>query len=205
MRPRWHLTQELEREIRHVYADPPTRRRRAVGHLAEAWGIPLWRISRWAVELGAYQQVTKPLRWSEAELSIVRLSAHLGLGAIRKRLAAAGFLRTCVAIKIQMTRKSIQAEAEGYSSRQVAQCFGVDEKTVGRWISRGLLKAKRRGTLRIGAQGGDQWLIREKDVRRFILANLGEIHLGKVDKYWFVSLLTGKLGQDPHVAEAATG
>lgn len=71
----------------------------------------------------------------------------------------------------------------------MALCFGVDATTVTRWIRTGMLRARPRGTLRTQAQGGDQWLVFEPELRRFVLEYLGEIHLGKADKHWFVSLL----------------
>jgi hypothetical protein len=77
------------------------------------------------------------------------------------------------------------------SAHQTAECFGVDAKTVTRWISLGLLRADRRGTERVAEQGGDMWFIREKYLRRFVLENLNQVDLRKVDKYWFVDLITG--------------
>ena len=41
-------------------------------------------------------------------------------------------------------------------------------------------------------QGGNAWLIKDKDVRDFIVNNVNLIDLRKVDKYWFVGLLTGE-------------
>jgi hypothetical protein len=42
-------------------------------------------------------------------------------------------------------------------------------------------------------QNGDIYLIREKDVRRFILEHPTEIDLRKVDRLWFLDLLTNGL------------
>ncbi|MEW6490196.1 MAG: hypothetical protein AB1578_20100 [Thermodesulfobacteriota bacterium] len=194
-RPKWVLTPELERELRRLYAEPPRGRRPALRRLSAAWNIPRWRLGRWAAALGCYQTVRKPAPWSAAELALLERNAHLGLDRLALKLRRAGYPRTHAAIKIQLTRRHLRSEREGYTARSVAMCFGVDPTTVVRWIRMGMLRAKPRGTLRTAAQGGDQWLVLEPDLRRFVLEHLGEIHLGKVDKHWFVSLLTsGRLG-----------
>jgi hypothetical protein len=55
------------------------------------------------------------------------------------------------------------------------------------------LKAKFRGTARTEQQNGDIYLIREKDVRRFILERPTDIDLRKVDQLWFLDLITNGL------------
>lgn len=68
--------------------------------------------------------------------------------------------------------------------------MGVDAKVVTGWITKGWLKAQRRGTDRTEAQGGDQWWIHRRDVRTFIIQNAAAVDLRKiVDKEWFVDLL----------------
>jgi hypothetical protein len=64
---------------------------------------------------------------------------------------------------------------------------------VTRWIERGHLNAHPPGTARREQQNGDIYLIREKDVRRFILEHPTDIDLCKVDQRWFLDLITNGL------------
>lgn len=70
----------------------------------------------------------------------------------------------------------------------MASAFGVDSHQVTRWIGTGLLRAQRRGTARMPQQGGDTWLILEKDVVRFIRENAAAYDLRRVDQVWFLEL-----------------
>lgn len=72
----------------------------------------------------------------------------------------------------------------------MASEFGVDIKVVTRWIDQGWLVAGRRGTKRVESQGGDQWWIKRKHVRDFVIESIGIIDIRKVDKVWFVDLLS---------------
>lgn len=203
-RPKWTLTPEIEAALRRLYAEPSTTRQPALRRLAERLDIPRWRLGRWARDLGLYQTVRKQPPWSPEELAILERNAHLGLDRIALALRRAGYHRTPTAVQLVRKRLRIEAQREGYSARQVALCFGVDPTTVGRWIRTGMLRARPRGTRRTGAQGGDQHLLFDADLRHFVLEHLGEIHLGKVDKHWFVSLLAGELGERHRVERDAT-
>jgi hypothetical protein len=58
-----------------------------------------------------------------------------------------------------------------------------------------MLHATRRGTDRTEAQGGDSYWITHKAVRDFVLRCPDEIDLAKVEKMWFLDLVTaGRLG-----------
>lgn len=57
------------------------------------------------------------------------------------------------------------------------------------------LKASTRGTARGERQIGDIYLIRERDVRRFVLEHPSEIDLRKVDQLWFLDRLTNGLAR----------
>jgi len=66
----------------------------------------------------------------------------------------------------------------------------VDSHKVTRWIGAGLLEAERRGTARTELQGGDTWLIFRAEVKEFVLRCPDEYDLGKVEKWWFLDLIT---------------
>lgn len=79
-----------------------------------------------------------------------------------------------------------------YTARGLAECFGVGcSKTVTRWIDKGLLDAKRRGTERSEANGGDHWMISEVAVKNFIRENPLAFDIRKVDQLWLIDLLAG--------------
>ena len=72
----------------------------------------------------------------------------------------------------------------------LAEVMGVDSHKVTRWIGAGLLEAERRGTARTELQGGDTWLIFRAEVKEFVLRCPDEYDLGKVEKWWFLDLIT---------------
>ena len=77
----------------------------------------------------------------------------------------------------------------------MAGLFGIDSHNVGKWIRFGWLTAEKRGTDRTAVQGGDIWFIHHEQVYRFVLGHPEEIDLAKVDKLWFLDLVTrGKIG-----------
>ena len=80
--------------------------------------------------------------------------------------------------------------ASFYSGKGLADALGIDSHVVTRWIKAGHLRPQFRGTKRTKQQGGDTYLIREKDVRRFILQHPTEIDLRKVDQLWFLDLIS---------------
>jgi hypothetical protein len=184
------VTPEMDAVIRRVYRTEGTGSGE-VRELARRLGLPRWKVSRRALELGVRESKIKESPWSETELRILERNAHLSPQRISIRLARVGYRRTATAVTLKLKRLRLRSNLNGMSARQTAECFGVDAKTVTRWISLGLLRADRRGTERVAEQGGDMWFIREKYLRRFVLENLNQVDLRKVDKYWFVDLITG--------------
>ena len=81
---------------------------------------------------------------------------------------------------------------DGMSAHDLAYCLGVDEHFITRAIKGSRLKAEPRGTARTEAQGGDSYYIQRKDIRTYVTNWLNEIDIRKVDKYWFVDLLTSR-------------
>lgn len=188
MKTKYRFTEEMDAQIRRVYCDGSAGRGQ-VRDLARRLGIPRWKVSRRAQQIGAYQPCVKEPEWSEKELKMLEHRAHLTPERIRLALRKAGFNRSTGAILIKRKRMRLLQNLKGYSARSLAECFGIDVKTVTRWIEKGWLKAEKRGTARTEAQGGDMWFIREKDLRPFVLDNVGVIDLRKVDKYWFVDIV----------------
>jgi hypothetical protein len=66
----------------------------------------------------------------------------------------------------------------------------VDAHKITYWINRKMLVATRRGTARSESQGGDTYWITHRAVREFVLRYPDEIDLRKVEKWWFLDLVT---------------
>ncbi len=75
----------------------------------------------------------------------------------------------------------------------LAPARGIDPHAVTRWINAGhrrpVLVEPRRGNW----QNGDIYLIRERDVRRFVLEHPSDIDLRKLDQLWFRDIITNGL------------
>jgi DNA-directed RNA polymerase specialized sigma24 family protein len=162
--------------------------RKAIRNLAERIAWPRWAVNRRAREIGIAQ--TKESAWSEAEESILHRWGHLVDQGIQTKLAKAGFQRSLTAVHLKVTRLRIKKNLDGYSATSLSKAFGVDGHVVTKWIQRGLLKAERRGTARIDQQNGDTYWITNAAVKQFIVAYPNEISLAKVEKFWFLDLVT---------------
>ena len=114
---------------------------------------------------------------------------------LRLKLKAAGYTRTATAIHLKLKRMAFKKGGGFYSANSLAQALGIDSHAVTRWIRAGRLKATLRGTARGERQNGDIYLIREKDIRRFVLEHPSDIDLRKVDQLWFLDMLTNGLAR----------
>jgi hypothetical protein len=190
------ITPEMHEQIKRLYLDKRGHSG-AVREFAQHHGLPRWKISRYALEQGWTAKQPKEPDWSEAELALMERNAHHCPAVIQRKLKASGFQRSVVGIVLKRCRMRMLQNLEGMSATQLALCLGEDGHFVTRAIRLGLLRAQRRQTERTPQQGGDTYLIRESHIREFILNNLNTIDLRKVDKYWFVDLLTkGGIFQD---------
>lgn len=162
-----------------------------VRDLADKFGMPRWRVSRRAVELGVLPVQKKEPPWTDEELKILERNAHLTTKIIQKKLINAGFHRTEMGILLKRRRMRFLSNLKGQSAWMVAECFGVDQKAVVRWIQKGWLKARRRGTDRTDIQGGDYYFVRDKWIRDFVINNVEVIDFRKLDKHWLVNILIG--------------
>ena len=200
---KYFFTPEMDEQIRRLYLIKVGIKAVAyqgpVRDLAKRFGMPRWRVSRRAVELGILPVQKKEPNWSDRELKILEMSAHLTLPKIQIHLEKAGFHRTQMGILLKRRRMRFLQNLNGQSARSVARCFGIDDHTIIRWIGKGWLKAKRRGTNRTEAQRGDHWYIKDRWIRDFIIDNVAVIDMRKVDKYWLVDLLAEPGGRGPGV------
>lgn len=157
---------------------------------------PRWYVRRIARDMGL-AQVKEP-DWTAAEENYV--SEHyprMGLRALRTGLIRnCGFPRSTTAIHLKIKRLGIIAAdvADGFTLRGLQNfLWGGQEQhhIINRWVEKGWLKGKRRGTLRKACQGGDYWYFDPEKLRAFIIAHPEEIDLRLVDKAAFIHLVAG--------------
>mgnify|MGYP001105993405 CR=1 FL=1 len=188
-RNKYVITPEMHAEIEKVYKQDTGNGQ--VAALARSVGLPRWKVTRYAMRQGwiAKSREGYP-EWTETEEAQLQKLSRYTPAVIQRKMKEKGYHRTEAAIVLKMKRLNMRQNLEGHSARDVARCLGVDDHFVTRAVKAGRLRATRRGTARNGRQGGDQYWIRDEAVREYILNHLWEIDLRKVDKYWFVDLIT---------------
>lgn len=185
---KWIITPEIHSIIEKIYKRDTGNGQ--VAALAKRIGYPRWKISRYAIGQGWIAKQKKEPDWSEKEIWILQTYAYLSPERIQIRLKKAGFNRSVTGIVLKRKRLRLLSRLEGQSANQFANCLGVDIHFVNRAIKAGKLKAQKRGTQRTEKQGGDIYFIRDDAARNYIINWLNEIDIRKVDKYWFVGILT---------------
>jgi hypothetical protein len=193
-RRKYTFTDQIDQLIREFYLDrSDSKTRPGIRILAKKVGIPHWALKKRARELGLAR--TKESPWSEPELEMLARYAWMSDERLRLKLKAAGYTRSATAIHLKLKRMAFKQGGGFYSANSLAQALGIDPHAVTRWIKAGRLKASFRGTARGARQNGDIYLIREKDVRRFVLEHPGEIDLRKVDQLWFLDMVANGLAR----------
>jgi len=189
-RGKWKYTPTpyIDEQIRAAYRRQRLGDRQALTIVSRRLGWPRHAVVRRGAELGVSRTKERP--WLEAEEEILQRCGHQPLSAIQRQLSTGGFQRSLTAIRVKMTRLHIKSNLDGYSACSLARAFGVDTHKVVAWIRRNLLRAERRGTNRGAAQGGDIWWIPRNEVKRFVMRAPEEIDLARVEKFWFLDLLT---------------
>lgn len=192
-RTKWISTPRLDQEIRRCYLIRlRSRKVPGLGALSQRIGWPKWALIRRARALGLSYVKESP--WSDAELRILERWAWMSDERIRLKLKATGFSRSATAIHLKVKRMRFKS-GSWYTATSLASAFGVDPHQVTRWIATGLLRAQERGTARTPQQGGDMWLITEKDVIRFIRDSPAAYDLRKVSQSWFLDLALPQCGR----------
>jgi hypothetical protein len=188
---KYAATPEIDAAIREAYERyQKYGNRTAITTTARKIGWPKWKVNRRAIALGIARAKEAP--WSRDELDVLERYGWMCDEKLSERLKAAGFHRTATAVHLKKKRLRISASGDWYSATQLAEAFGVDGHKIVRWIQSGLLRASRRGTARISVQGGDSFVILCRDVREFAIAHPNEYDLAKVEKTWFLELVTGR-------------
>lgn len=191
---RYKRSDELDERIRKLYSRPVGTGE--VRDFAKRERLPRWWVTRRAGDLGVRTARHREPEWTEEELQLLVDTAHLSPKVAAARFKKHGFVRSETGIHVKRKRLKVKPSDNGYyNASQLAMLLGVDPSTVANWCERGWLKAKRRGTNRTQPQGGDQWWIREADVRTFAVHHPMRIDHRKLPPSswaWFVELLVGR-------------
>jgi hypothetical protein len=193
----WKRTPQIEALIREAWTDPVLHGKAACQWVAEKIGWPKWAVKRCALELGLSKCKRAPA-WTVKEIEIVKKFAWMHPQSIRQKLMMyCGTRRSQAAIMLKRNRIGITyAELDGgYTAQALSGLLGIDVHKVSRWIRAGLLKAERRkeqvGSLHLLAKSNhNPYWIPKAEVRRFIINYPAEIDIHKVDKFWFIEVLS---------------
>jgi hypothetical protein len=153
---------------------------------------PRWYIRRIASEKGWSR--TKIADWTaEEEEWLAENYPRKGYVALQNGLKRinGGILRTPCAIILKKKRLGINKRSDGLTMRMMEDLFGVDHHRVERWMNLGMLTAKRKGTDRTEANGGDMWHFEPKILRAFVINHPEEVDLRRVEPLNFINLLAG--------------
>lgn len=191
-RRRYTTSEHMDNLIRAAYQSPDLNKG-VIRDLAARIQRPGWWIRERGIKLDVAMPNFSDPPWTEPEVQLLQLHAHKHPNTIVRHFRRAGYRRSETAIVVK--RKRIDCDTHDpnhYTAGGLAKIMGVNPKTTARWIGAGRLKAKRRGTHRTDAQGGDQWWIHRSEVREFLLAHVSEWDHRKVDKWWLVDILANR-------------
>ncbi len=187
---KYEFTPEMDDLVRTAYHQfRAYSNRKAITHCAHKLEMPRWAVLRRGRDLGLAR--SKERSWSEEEVGLLERWGHLTDAVIQRKLKTSGYPRSTNGIHLKLKRLRIRQNLDGYSAYSLAEAFGVDWHKVGSWIRRNMLRATRRGTDRTEAQGDDSYWITHGAVRDFVFQCPDEIDLAKVEKIWFLDLVTG--------------
>ena len=191
-RQRWTSNDQIDAVIVRCYEGNP--KYNQINDLARAVARPRWWVSKRAAKLGLIVPRFKEPPWTEEEVELASAHAHKDPSTIKRIFERHGYKRTETAITVKLKRGGTgtgrNADPNHFTATALSKLFGIDGKSITRWIANGLLKAERRGTDRTSQQGGDEWWIHRKHIRTFVVANVNAVDFRKVDKFWLVDLLT---------------
>jgi len=197
------ITPEIHAKLEYIYqfqgakkpdrpADAPTLREYAA-ELSASLGVEVGHhtFCQYAAKQG-WVEPKEPV-WSRAELKLLEKYAHLSPVIIQKHFVAAGFKRTVTSIRLMRKRRNSHKGAPYYSTNAVATLLGVDGHHFDRnWLLKfpDELTFEMKGTAKRGGQHADTKLFHVATLREFFWNHPEEIDLAKVDKVWFLWLIT---------------
>ena len=147
--------------------------------IAADFGLPRWKVARWAFDLGV-SRVKEPF-WSPNEVEYLR--EHYG--RISNRRIAKHLGRTIAAVHLKAKRMSIHSwQTDVYCAGDLGVILGVDRNRVLTWIERGWLEAEQE-------QRNGVWKFTDKALRTFLRDHGYSIDLSRVDAGWLMQLAFG--------------
>ncbi len=151
--------------------------------IAQLWGWPTWVVKKHAAQLGLCYHVDRCEYSAEEEQFLLDHAGSRTTYWMAKKLKRS---HTSVVLKLKRMKISRRFR-DGYTLRDLELCFGTDHHVIERWVRKGFLRAKKRGTFR----DRDAWCVSESDILRFISNYPLEFRLDKVDQLWFMDLVLG--------------
>lgn len=106
---KWPITESLKEEIVKVYQSHTGSNE--VNELAKRFGMPRWRITRWAIQWGLIAKQKKEPDWSEREINILRKNARFHPEVIQRKLKKRGFVRSVTGIVLKRKRERFKGES----------------------------------------------------------------------------------------------
>ena len=181
-RPKYPLTDFAEKILREQY-DSGIRGR--VTSLARTLGWPPWKVKKTAATMGLGRSRKSWRRWDPLEDQLLeREASRRTVPWLAKRLNRS---EVAVAMRLKHLRLSRREHDGWFTATELAGCMGVDAKTVTRWIEKGWLVARHRGT----NSPMDPWMIEEAAIRKFVRSHPMAFDLRRVDQLWFVDMVFG--------------
>jgi len=192
MKRKYNPTEEELQIIRDHYDGSTLRTCKIMRLLGSKY--PRQYVKRKAQALGL-ARVKEP-RWSpKEETYLLDHYPQMGMKKLWGGLKRLGSPRSITAIRLKIRRLGIlSTDGDGFNLRGLENfLWGGQENhhIITRWIAKGWLRGKRRGTLRKSSQGGDQWYFSPESVRAFVVAHPEEIDLRLVDAAPFIRLIAG--------------
>jgi hypothetical protein len=191
----------LDQAIRRLYAQGKPRNGQMAA-FAQQWARSRQWVRSRAIQLGAIQPIGTCRHWTQEEeavlLRLIELSPRRAQMALAEELGIRDRTEPAVAERMRLLRRRhglarLLPDPDTYSGNELEQLLGVDHRTIGRWISRGMLSGRARRDERGVIL---RWEIHRKPLREFLIAYPGEWHPGRCDRYWLVEMLAGRVGAE---------
>lgn len=191
---KYNPTEEEKQIIRDLYDGSSLRLSKIMRLLDSKY--PRWFVRRLARDMGLAR--TMPRDWTEEEERYLDENwPAMGLKYLQRGLKRTfGVQRSYTAIHLKIKRLALikDQNEDGFTLRGLQSfLWGGQEQhhIIQRWIQKGWLRGKRRGTLRHKGNGGDMWYFSPEWVRSFIIQHPEEIDLRLVDGPAFIGFLAG--------------
>lgn len=193
-RGKYEATPELDTRIREEWQRLDAGRKGVVNDLADRLGLPRWWLTKRLTHLGLTTRHKKEPPWTAAEDELMKKAPLHQPDKAAKMFREHGFARSPTAIVVRAKRLNLSRRAarEELSATKAATILGVDGKFVTGRILSGELPATKREDKRLAQQGGSSWDIKPGDLRTWILGNIDQVDLRKVDKVPFIILIAGE-------------